>query len=312
MTEVPATAPYGPPLLIANPNAGNDRGSVLRAASAELHALGVDHDVAETTAAGDASMIAREAVRAGRRFVVAVGGDGTIHEVVNGLVDAESGTPHAPDTVLGILPGGSGGDLARTFGFDRRPGRAVRHLLGDTVNAFDVGRVRLTGPDGRPRTVLFANIAEAGYGGTVVRLASRLPRRLGQSRYAVATVAAIARFRLVETTITLDSSARTEPLSNVVVANGQFFGGGMNVAPRALPWDGRFNVQAWTGTPVDVLRAGPSLRHGTHTSRADVREWNSTTVAVDGPPLVVEADGEVLGTTPATFDLLPGALRIKL
>ncbi len=214
--------------------------------------------------------------------------------------------------MLGILPGGSGGDLARTFGFDRRPERAVRHLLGDTTNAFDVGRVRLTGRDGQPRTVLFANIAEAGYGGTVTALAGRLPRRFGQSRYAVATIAAVARFRLVDTTIALDSSERTEPISNVIVANGQFFGGGMNVAPRALPWDGRFNVQAWTGTPIDVIRAGPALRKGTHTSRSDVREWNSATVRVDGPPLIVEADGEVLGTTPAVFDLLPGVLRIKL
>lgn len=309
MTEL---APFGAPLLITNPRAGNDRGEVLRAASASLHQLGLDHDVAETTAIGDASRIAREAVEDGRRFIVAVGGDGTVHEVVNGLVDAETGAPHREDTVLGIVPGGSGGDLARTFGFDRRPERAVRHLLGDVVNNFDVGRVRLTGPDGRPRTVLFANIAEAGYGGTVTALAARLPRRFGSARYGVATVAAIARFRLVETTVRLDKHELTEPLSNVVVANGQFFGGGMNVAPRALPWDGRFNVQAWTGRPVDVLRAGPALRKGTHTARSDVREWNSATVAVDGPPLVVEADGEVLGTTPATFDVLPSVLRIKL
>jgi diacylglycerol kinase (ATP) len=306
------SAPYGPPLLIANPRAGADRGGVLRAASAALNERGVEHDVAETSAAGDATRLAREAVLGGRRFVVAVGGDGTVHEVVNGLVDAETGRAYAEGTVLGVLAGGSGGDLARTFGFDRRPEHAVRHLLGDTVNAFDVGRVRLTGPDGEPRTVLFANIAEAGYGGTVTALAARLPRRLGPSRYAVATIAAVARFRLVETTITLDSQERTEPISNVVVANGQFFGGGMNVAPRALPWDGRFNVQAWTGRPVDVIRIGPELRKGTHTTRADVREWNSATVRIDGPPLVVEADGEVLGTTPATFDLLPGVLRIKL
>jgi diacylglycerol kinase (ATP) len=306
------TAPLGPPLLIGNPHAGSDRGQVLRDVSAALHGRGLDHDVAETTAAGEATRIAREAVTSGRRFVVAVGGDGTVHEVVNGLVDVATGRAHAEDTVLGVVPGGSGGDLARTFGFDRRPERAALHLLGDTVNAFDVGRVHLTGRDGRPRSVLFANIAEAGYGGTVTALAARLPRRVGQARYGIATVAAIARFRLVETTVALDNHERTEPISNVVVANGQFFGGGMNVAPRALPWDGRFNVQSWTGRPIDVIRAGPALRKGTHTTRDDVREWNSTTVRIEGPPLVVEADGEVLGTTPATFDLLPGVLRIKL
>jgi diacylglycerol kinase (ATP) len=306
------TAPFGAPLLITNPLAGTGRREVLATVSATLDAEGVAHDVVETTAAGDATRIAREAVADGRRFVVAVGGDGTVHEVVNGLVDAESGRPHAEGTVLGVIPGGSGCDLARTFGFDRRPEQAVRHLLGETVNNFDVGRVRCTGPDGQPRTRLFANIAEAGYGGTVTDVANRLPRRLGAARYGIATFTAVARFRLVETTVALDNHELTEPLSNVVVANGQFFGGGMKVAPRALPWDGRFNVQAWTGRPIDVVRAAPALRRGTHTSRPDVREWNSTRVTIDGPPLVIEADGEVLGTTPATFDLLPGVLRIKL
>lgn len=306
------TAPFGVPLLITNPLAGSGRHDVLRAATATLDEHGFAYDVAETTAAGDATRLAREAVADGRRFVVAVGGDGTVHEVVNGLIDAETGTPRAEDLVLGILSGGSGCDLARTFGFDRRPEVGVKHLMGQTVNPFDVGRVRLTGPDGQPRTALFANIAEAGYGGAVTDLANRLPRRLGGARYGLATLAAVARFRLVETTVRLDKHELTEPLSNVIVANGQFFGGGMNVAPRALPWDGRFNVQAWTGKPIDVVRAAPALRKGTHTSRSDVREWNSASVTIDGPPLIVEADGEVLGTTPATFDLLPGALRIKL
>jgi diacylglycerol kinase (ATP) len=306
------TAPFGAPLLITNPLAGTGRREVLATVSGVLDANGLAHDVVETTAAGDATRLAREAVLDGRRFVVAVGGDGTVHEVVNGLVDAETGQAHADGVVLGTIAGGSGCDLTRTFGFDRRPELAARHLLGDTTNSFDLGRVRLTGPDGRPRTVVFANIAEAGYGGTVTDLANRLPRRVGAARYGIATIAAIARFRLVETTVRLDKHEHTEPLSNVVVANGQFFGGGMNVAPRALPWDGRFNVQAWSGRPIDVVRASPALRKGTHTSRPDVREWNSATVDVDGPPLVVEADGEVLGTTPATFDILPGVLRIKL
>jgi diacylglycerol kinase (ATP) len=307
-----ADSPFGPPLLIANPRAGRDRGRVLEAVSSALQARGVAHDVAETTRRGDASRLAREAVAAGRRYLVAVGGDGTVHEIVNGMVDADTGEAYAEDLVLGIVPGGTGGDLARTFGFDRRPEVVVRHLVGDTVSPFDLGRVRCNARSGRRRTAVFANIGEAGYGGLVTDLANRLPARLGTARYAVATVAAVARFRLVDTHVQLDHTEIHEPISNVIVANGQFFGGGMNVAPRALPWDGRFNVQVWTGRPQDVLRASSALRTGTHTSRPDVREWNSTTVRVDGPPLVVEADGEVLGTTPATFDVLPGVLRIKL
>jgi diacylglycerol kinase (ATP) len=131
----------------------------------------------------------------------------------------------------------------------------VPHLSGDATMAFDLGRVRLTGKDGEPRTLVFANIAEAGYGGLVTDLANRLPRRLGTARYALAIPGALLKFRLVETTVSLDHTSLTEPLSNVVIANGQFFGGGLKVAPRALPDDGRFNVQVWRGKPADVLRA---------------------------------------------------------
>jgi diacylglycerol kinase (ATP) len=306
------TAPLGAPLLIANPSAGTGRDGVLDVLHRELNRHGMPHDVAQTTGPGDATRLAREAVAQGRRFLVAVGGDGTVHEIVNGMVDAGSRAPNGEGLVLGVIAGGTGCDLARTFGFDRRPEVAVQHLLGDATSPFDLGWIQLTGKDGEPAVRLFANVAEAGYGGLVTDLANRLPRRLGTARYGAAILGAVARFRLVETAVTLDHTKLTEPLSNVIVANGQFFGGGLNVAPRALPWNGRFNVQVWQGRPLDVLRAAPELRRGTHLSRDDVREWQSTTVTVEGPPLLIEADGEVLGTTPARFEILPGILHVKL
>jgi diacylglycerol kinase (ATP) len=305
--------PFGPPLLVGNPSAGIGRDPVLPRLSAALRSRGIAHDQAETEGPGHATELARQAVLDGRRFVVAVGGDGTVHEVVNGLVDAGTGEVRGDDPVLGIVAGGTGCDLTRTFGLDRPPEVVARHLEGDQTVPLDLGRVHLVGSSGDRRTVLFANIAEAGYGGLVTALANRLPRRLGTARYALAIVGAVARFRLVHTTVTVDQGTTSEPMSNVIVANGQFFGGGLHVAPRALPYDGRFNVQVWQGKPLDVLRAGPELRKGTHLARADVREWQSTTVEVDGErPLLIEADGEVLGTTPATFDLLPGVLRLKV
>jgi diacylglycerol kinase (ATP) len=306
--------PFGPPLLVANPLAGTGRDPVLPRLSAALRARGIVHDQAITEGPGHATQLAREAVEdLGRRFVVAVGGDGTVHEVVNGLVDAASGEVRGDDPVLGIVSGGSGCDLARTFGLDRSPEVLAEHLDGEQTVRMDLGRVRLVGTGGDPRVLLFANVAEAGYGGLVTDLANRLPRRLGAARYAVAIIAAVSRFKLVETVVTVDQGTTAEAMSNVVVANGQFFGGGLHVAPRALPYDGRFNVQVWQGRPFDVLRAAPELRKGLHLKRSDVREWQSTTVEVEAErPLLIEADGEVLGTTPATFDLLPNVLRLKI
>lgn len=307
------TSPFGPMLLIANPSAGRGRNAVLPRVVAACQARGLEHTVALTEGPNDASRIAREAVERGVRFVVAIGGDGTVHEVVNGLVDAETGRPRADGLVLGAIAGGSGCDFIRTFGLDRSPERSVARLEGDTVFPIDLGRVRLLGRDGAERTTLFANIAEAGYGGLVTERANRLPKVLGRSRYVVAILSAIRSFTLVRTEVAVDHTSVDEPLSNVVVANAQFFGGGLKVAPRALPDDGKFNVQLFRGEVVDVFKMTPKLRVGEHLSSPDVREYQSATVTVDADrPLVVEADGEVLGTTPARFDVLPKVLSLKI
>lgn len=307
------TSPFGPMLLIANPTAGRGRNAVLPRLREALRERGLEHDVALTKGPGHAAAIARNAVTTeGRRFVVAVGGDGTVHEVVNGLVDPREG-PRAEGLVLGAVPAGSGCDFVRTFGLNRSPERLARHLDGETLYPIDIGRVHLLGRDGEERTVCFANIAEAGYGGLVVDRANRLPRFLGPARYLVGIFAAIRSFERQRTRVVLDHTEVTDEYSNVVVANGQFFGGNMKVAPRALPDDGRFNVQLFRGTPKDVFLKTPKLRKGEHIPDPDVQEYQSSTVEVyTDEPVLVEADGEVLGTTSATFDLLPRALNLKI
>jgi diacylglycerol kinase (ATP) len=305
--------PFGPPLLIANPAAGGGRNPALPRLQAALHALGVEHDLVLTAHAGHATELALDAVEAGRRYLVAVGGDGTVHEVVNGMVDAASGTSRGEGLVLGVVGAGSGCDLVRTFGLDRSPEVLAGHLASDHVLPIDLGRLRLTGPDGRERVVVFANVAEAGFGGSVVAVSRRLPDRLGAARYGAGIVAAWGRFRRRPTTVTVDGGTTTEPVCNVVIANGQFFGGGLHVAPRALPTDGRFNVQSWGGTVTDVIRANRLLRTGSHLQRDDVREWQSVAVTVDASePLVVEADGEVLGVTPLAADVLHHVIALKI
>lgn len=307
------TSPFGPMLLIANPTAGRGRNAVLPRLRGALDDRGLEHEVTLTKGPGHAAAIARQAVTGqGRRFIVAVGGDGTVHEVVNGLVDPASG-PRADDLVLGAVPSGSGCDFVRTFGLDRSPERLARHLDGDSLYPIDIGRVRLVGRDGEDRTVCFANIAEAGYGALVVDRAHRLPRFLGPARYLVGIFAAIRSFELQPTRVVLDHTEVTAEYSNVVVANGQFFGGNMKVAPRALPDDGRFNVQLFRGTPKDVFLKTSKLRKGEHIPDPDIQEYQSSRVEVHtDAPVLVEADGEVLGTTGATFDLLPRALNLKI
>lgn len=306
------TSPFGPMRLIANPTAGRGRDPVLPRLTAALDDRGLEHDVATTGHRGHAAGLARQAVEDGIRYVVAVGGDGTVHEVVNGLIDAEDG-PLDDEVVFATVPAGSGTDFVRTFGLRLSPERMARHLEGDAVQPIDIGRVRLSDRSGAPKRAVFANIADVGYAAVVVDRAERLPRFLGQVRYLAAVFAAIRSFELREVRVVLDHTEQLGSYSNIVVANGQFFGGAMKVAPRALPDDGLFHVQLWRGSVADVFRKTPRIRRGDHTRDPDVQEYRSSTVEVHtSEPILVEADGEVIGTTDATFDLLPRALRLKI
>lgn len=308
------SSPFGPMLLIANPRAGRGRNAVLPRLVEALNERGLDNVAAITSGPADATQLAREAVTSrGIRFVVAVGGDGTVNEVVNGLVDAGSGEPYADGLVFGAVAGGTGCDFIKTFGLDRAPHRMARHFEGDTVFPIDLGRIRYIGRDGQPTLRLFANIAECGWGAEVTDRVNRLPRWLARARYPIAILSYARRMALVPTTVTVDHTEVEEPLTEVVVANGQFFGSGMKIAPRALPDDGKFNVQTWRTEAKDVLANLQRARHGEHLSDPKVREYQSTRVEVrSDPPHLIEADGEVLGTTPASFDLIEKVLALKI
>ena len=321
-------SPFGRAHIIINPRAG--RGAVERgwpAVRGVLDEGGVEHDVTITEQPGHATEAARRAIDSGCTFVVAVGGDGTVHEVVNGLMDAEG--PLNPAAVLGVVAAGSGCDFVKTFGLPQDPADAARHLLGDNLwGKIDVGRIRCTGRDGAPHTRWFANIAEAGIGAEVVDAASRMPKFLGGSVYRLAALKTIARFKPKSAQIrmrgrtTRGKHGEDETLADIdhdgtfsmlVVANGQFFGGGMQVTPRAVPGDGLFDVQISHGPRGESVKAMQKMFRGQHIPSPYIKEFLAARVAVEGnDPVLIEADGEVVGTTPATFDIVPDAIPMKV
>jgi diacylglycerol kinase family enzyme len=222
----------------------------------------LEFDIATTRSVDDAADITRDALRDGVRYLIAVGGDGTVHHVVNGMFDDR--VPVAPDAVLGVCGAGTGSDFVRNFGLDRPVDVVARHLLTSYTMPIDVGVVEFTGFDGRRSERVFANIAEAGYGAEVVKRADRLPRQLGRIRYLLAAWASIAAVTRVQAQVSVDFTTRELPLVELVVANGQFFGGGMKVAPRAIPQDGRFSVLAFTGNRSQVFMLTTQLYAGEH------------------------------------------------
>ena len=305
-------SPFGPMRLIVNPRSGRGAvGKTMPLLTEALRSHDLEFDIVETTGARHATEAARDALRSGIRYLVAVGGDGTVHEVVNGMF--EGTTAIRDDAVLGIAAAGSGSDFARTFGLDRKPEVIARHLASAHTMDIDVGVADYIGLDGAAARSLFANIAEAGYGAEVVRRAERFPRWFGRLRYLIGAYSAIRGGQRPVTTVKVAHTETTVPVVNVVIANCQFFGGAMKIAPRALPDDGKFNVQVFTGERSQMFTMTTKIFRGEHLPHPDITEYQSEMVSLaPEPPLLIEADGEVLGYTPATFTLLERVLTLKI
>jgi len=302
-------SPFGEMVVIANPRRGRGRADAgLAGIERALRAAGLGYRIARTGGRGHATELARDALREGGRYLVAAGGDGTVHEVVNGMLD-DDGRPVAADAVLGVLACGSGCDFVRSFGLPGGVTAAVRHLAGDAVRRIDVGR--LTCAPGVTR--YFANIAEAGLGGTVVARTAGLPGFLGGARYLCGFWLTLPGFRPATVRLEADGQAYQWRAHNVVVANGRFYGGGMQISPASEPDDGALDVLVMAGPKSDAFTTLPRLYRGAHLPHRNIATLRAGRLRVDAdPPFDIEADGEVLGATPATFEIIPGAIQLKI
>lgn len=241
--------------------------------------------------------------------MVAVGGDGTVHEVVNGMVDA--GAPEKSDVALAVVAAGSGCDFIRTFGIPADVVAACAVALGRTARSVDLVAMH-TGNAAAQRH--FCNIAEVGLGGENIHRAVDLPRWLGGSRYLVSFWLTLAAYRPVQAKVTVDGRlAHDGRAVNIVVANAAYFGGGMHISPRSDPGDGKIDVLVFHGPKSDAFTLVPRIYRGTHLPHPNVLELRGANVRVESTPAVeVEADGEAAGSTPVSFTVLPGAIRLKV
>ena len=306
------TSPFGPLALIVNLHAGSRTRVTLDRVRDRLRAKHLEHQVHVTEGPGDATRIARRVLDDGGRFLVAVGGDGTVHEVVNGMIAGDR--PVAADAVLGVVSAGSGCDLVRTFDLPVKPGPAADRLAGDAVRRVDVARITYLDGEGRSMARYFANIAEAGLGAACAVRALRLPRLLGPSRYFFGFWAALPGWEPGAMRIEVDGRVAHDGRAvNVVMANCRFFGGGMHISPRSDPADGTLELLVFTGRKTDSFTMLPLVYRGRHVPHRSIVELSGRRFVLDPErPYPVEADGEVLGTTPASVEVVPGALTLKV
>jgi len=270
--------------------------------------------VVETTRGPrDAERIAREAAAGGAARIIVAGGDGTASEVVTGLLAAGLGGR----VELALLPLGTGGDLVRALGVPRDLDAAIAAIARGKIRALDAGSVRFQGDAGAVRELFFLNVTSAGVSGLVTELVNDTPKLLGGTvSFLVGTVRALVRFRPAAARLRVDGRTLHEgPLTLAAVANGRYFGGGMQIAPYARPDDGLFDVVWIEGrSKAWLLRNLPKLYTGAHLRVAGVGSARGRVVELEpvggATPLRIEIDGEPLGALPVRIEALPGALTL--
>jgi YegS/Rv2252/BmrU family lipid kinase len=264
-----------------------------------------------------AAELTRRALRDGAQLVIAVGGDGTINEVVNGFF--EDGVAINAHAHLAVLNTGTGGDFRRTFDLPEELDACVTRIGAGTTRVIDLGRLAFIAEDGENAVRHFNNIASFGLSGAVDRAVSRarFSKLLGGSfAFLWATLATALRYKPMPVRITADTGFdEIVNIGTAAIANGRFFGGGMMIAPHAEPDDGLFDVVIMRDTTFgDLLTGSRALYAGTHLDDPKVTHFRARTVTATptgDAPALLDIDGEAPGRLPARFDMLPGAITLR-
>jgi YegS/Rv2252/BmrU family lipid kinase len=301
------------PLIIVNPRSGGGLSKRRWAALVGPITDGLGPvDARFTEAKGDGRRIAHEEAAAGRGLIVAMGGDGTISEVADGIL-AAGGTSE-----LGIIPRGTGGDFRRTLDLADDPGEASRRIRDTPARLVDAGRVSFVADDGSLAERHFVNVVSFGFSSDVARRANTSSKRLGgRVAFLAATVRSLVSYDNADVLVSIDDQPeRRLSVLLAAVGNGRFFGGGMKICPEALLDDGLLDLVivgnlGRAGVMANIHR----IYSGMHLTMKEVQGTRVLRMKVAPADreakIPLEIDGETPGHLPASFELLRGALRVR-
>jgi diacylglycerol kinase (ATP) len=300
--------------VIINPAAGAGRAArrwpEIERALAER---GFDTRAHFTTGPGDAIEIARRLAENGGETLVCVGGDGTVNEIVNGLIADDR--PISPSIRFAVISCGTGKDLGRTLGTHSLTD-SLSALAAGTTALIDVGRIQYYDPrTTHLETRYFVNVADTGIGAAVAERINASSKRFGGLvSYLSGAVKTVATYRPWDAVVEIDDeTVYAGPVGMVVFANGRYFGGGMLIAPEASLCDGRFDIFILEGTGKRPLLTSllPRVYRGKHVGQPGVRHYRAASATVRASEsMSIEVDGEQLGSTPLTVDMVPRVLRV--
>jgi len=294
-------------LVIYNPTAGGRRRQRFEAVLAGLAHLGCPMDVRPTTGPGDAAAFARAADGAAHDLVVAAGGDGTINEVINGLVGEREGGPGAAVPPLAVLPLGTANVLATELGLDLVPGHIAQVIARGPLREISLGRA--SGPDGAEH--FFSLMAGAGFDARVVAgIDLRVKRLLGKGAYVLEGLRQMCRRKPPPLQVTVDG--RPYEAASVVVSNARYYGGRYVLAPQARLEDPHFHVCLFRhGDLLNILRYATALQRGSLPGSEGFEVVTGSDVRIEGERgAPVQADGDIIGHLPVRIGSLPRALRM--
>jgi diacylglycerol kinase (ATP) len=300
--------------VVVNPASANGRtGKRWPEIASSLQNEGYHIDYTFTVAPGHASTITSRYLEEGHDLVISVGGDGTANEVVNGFFS--SGKIIRDSAAVAFLSTGTGRDLGRTIGSPKDIGDAVRHIDKSPLRPVDVGRVSYMSNRDQPDVRYFINVAGLGLDGDTVARVNRTSKAFGGFiSFLWGTVVSLVLYQNQTMAITVDGDLICdEPVTVVVIGNGCYFGGGMQIAPNAVIDDGLFDIIILRNlSKLELLANLPKVYGGTHLSHPRITSLRGKKVSVSSTgTALLDLDGEQPGRAPAEIELLPGALLLK-
>ncbi len=295
--------------IIVNPAAGAGRtGRLWPEIMGVIKGNGMRFEHKLTEAPGHAVELAREAAKQGYELVVAVGGDGTIHEIVNGLYSSGC----LPDALLGIVSTGTGSDYIRTIGVPRAYVEACRRFIEPKIRAVDLGIIEYRRRGGAAERI-FVNFTGVGFDAEIVRRTTQQFKSLGAlPSYLMGALTTLITYRNKDVSVKIDGVEEHRRVCTIITNNGRYGGGGMYTAPNAELSDGFFDVMIVDDiTKPDFLISLPRLYKGTHLTHPKVTMKLAKEIEIHSrQKMSLQADGELLGETPAHIRILPSALKI--
>lgn len=309
------------PLIIVNPkSAGGSTRDNWSTMASDIRTHFGPFQVAFTKSAGDGSNIAKSAAESGRKFIIACGGDGTINEVANGIL--ESGE----DVEFGVLPSGTGGDFRRSLGIPQSTREAARAIRNGKSKRIDVGRITFQSHADETVSRYFLNVSSFGLAASIIeRVKSNkaldwlpLGGVRGRASFALSTLQEVVGLDPVTVRVKIDDGEE-RPLQtvNFCVANARYFGGGMMIAPDAKLDDGYFDlVNIGDIRTAKIILNAYTLYNGSHLDLTEVKSSRVKRIEVSsinkGDEIHLETDGELPGKLPAVYEIVPNALTIRI